>query len=227
MSTAVSPYDPACDEQMVRDNAPLIWSVVRRFLGRGVEADDLYQLGCIGFLKALRGFDPSYGTQLSTYAVPKIAGEIKRFLRDDGIVKVSRGLKEQGVRIAQARAALERELGREPRLSELSAVTGLDAAEIATCEQAGQHAFSLDTSMTDDGFSLADVLGESREEQIVEHLALREAMSRLPELMRAVVALRYFRDLTQQKTAELLGISQVQVSRLEKRAIGEIRQYLT
>ena len=227
MSTAVSPYDPACDEQMVRDNAALIWSVVRRFLGRGVEADDLYQLGCIGFLKALRGFDPSYGTQLSTYAVPKIAGEIKRFLRDDGLVKVSRGMKEQGARITQARIALERELGREPRLSELSAATGLDAAEIASCEQAGLHAFSFDTVLTDDGFSLADVLGEDNNEQMVEHLALREALARLPELMRAVVALRYFRDMTQQKTAALLGISQVQVSRLEKRAITEIRRYLT
>lgn len=227
MSTAVSPYDPACDEQMVRDNAALIWSVVRRFFGRGVEADDLYQLGCIGFLKALRGFDPSYGTQLSTYAVPKIAGEIKRFLRDDGLVKVSRGMKEQGARITQARIALERELGREPRLSELSAATGLDAAEIAACEQAGLHAFSLDTALTDDGFSLADVLGENNDEQMVEHLALRDALARLPELMRAVVALRYFRDMTQQRTAALLGISQVQVSRLEKRAISEIRRYLT
>ena len=123
--------DSAACEQVLLENNGLIWSVVRRYYGRGVEPDDLYQLGCLGFLKAVRGFDPEFGTQFSTYAVPKIAGEIRRFLRDDGPVKVSRGLKERGNAIRTARQRLSAELGREPSLSELAAETGLTAEDIA------------------------------------------------------------------------------------------------
>ena len=125
----------ACEE-MIRENAGLIWSIVRRYYGRGAEPEDLYQLGCLGFLKAIRGFDLQYGTQFSTYAVPKIAGEIRRFLRDDGAVKVGRGLREQALLILSTRERLLHDLGREPTLSELAEATGLSAEEIATAELA-------------------------------------------------------------------------------------------
>src|SRR5699024_4068910 len=132
----------AC-EQVLEENNGLIWSIVRRYYGRGVEPDDLYQLGCLGFLKAMRGFDSAFGTQFSTYAVPKIAGEIRRFLRDDGAVKVSRGLKERAALIRASRQALEQRMGREPTLSELSAETGLTPEDIATAETATGPAESL------------------------------------------------------------------------------------
>ena len=134
----------AC-EQVLEENNGLIWSVVRRYYGRGVEPDDLYQLGCLGFLKAVRGFDPAFGTQFSTYAVPKIAGEIRRFLRDDGAVKVSRGLKERSISVRGARARLCGELGREPALSELAEATGLTPEEIAAAETAAEPVISLQT----------------------------------------------------------------------------------
>lgn len=224
-------YDGSSEQlgRLVEENATLIWSVVRRFMGRGVEPDDLFQLGSIGFIKAVRGFDPAYGTQLSTYAVPKIAGEIKRFLRDDGMIKVSRSVKENAARINAVRARLESERGGDIRLSDLCEATGLSADEIAMCESAGANAtaFSLDADLGEDGFTLKDVLGESTEDSLVESIALRQAMEKLPELERSVLALRFFRDLTQQKVAGILGISQVQVSRVERRALVMLREIMT
>ncbi len=219
-------FDGSDEQRLVEQNAALIWSVVRRFTGRGVEPDDLFQLGSIGFIKALRGFDPAYGTRLSTYAVPKIAGEVKRFLRDDGMIKVSRSVKENAARIGAARARLESQRGGEVRLSDLCAATGLSADEIAVCEGAGAGAFSLDADIGEEGFTLKDVLGEGMEEQLVENIALRQALERLPERERSVLALRFFRDFTQQKTADALGISQVQVSRVERRALVRLREIL-
>ena len=143
----------AC-EQVLLENNGLIWSVVRRYYGRGVEPDDLYQLGCLGFLKAVRGFDPAFGTQFSTYAVPKIAGEIRRFLRDDGPVKVSRGLKERGAGIRGARSRLSAQLGREPTLSELSQDTGLTPEEIAAAETATEPVISLQAETGEGGMTL-------------------------------------------------------------------------
>ena len=144
LEAARSGDNRAC-EQVLEENNGLIWSVVRRYYGRGVEPDDLYQLGCLGFLKAVRGFDPAFGTQFSTYAVPKIAGEIRRFLRDDGAVKVSRGLKERSISLRGARARLCGELGREPALSELAEATGLTPEEIAAAETAAEPVISLQT----------------------------------------------------------------------------------
>ena len=144
----------AC-EQVLEENAGLIWSIVRRYYGRGVEPDDLYQLGCLGFLKAVRGFDPSFGTQFSTYAVPKIAGEIRRFLRDDGTVKVSRGMKERGAAVWGARRRLVAEMGREPTLSELAAETGLTPEEIAAAETASDAVASLQAETGEGGLTLA------------------------------------------------------------------------
>ena len=210
--------------RLIEANSGLIWSVARRFFGRGAEPDDLYQLGCIGFLKAVAGFDEGYGTQFSTYAVPKISGEIRRFLRDDGSVKVSRSLKERAQLIAAARRALEQRLGRDVRLSELAAETGLSAEEIAEAEAAVSPAESLQRE-SGEGFSLElRLAAEDETERLLERAALREAIERLPERERAVIALRYYRDLTQSAAARLLGVSQVQVSRIERRAIEHLQQ---
>ena len=215
----------ACEQAVIENNG-LIWSVVRRYYGRGVDPDDLYQLGCLGFLKAVQGFDFEYGTCFSTYAVPKIAGEIRRFLRDDGAVKVSRGLKERAGSIRPARDRLSARLGREPTLSELSEETGLEPEEIAAAEEANLPVASLQME-TGDGFTLESVLGtDGMEEGIVEKVALRGAVNALPERERQVILLRYFRNLTQEKAARVLGVSQVQVSRIERRAMESLRRKL-
>jgi RNA polymerase sporulation-specific sigma factor len=211
--------------RLLEENSGLIWSVARRYFGRGVDPEDLYQLGCLGFLKALEGFDPDFGTQFSTYAVPKIAGEIRRFLRDDGAVKVSRGLKERAAKIFAARVQLEQRLGREPHLSELAAETGLDPEEIAVAEAANGPTESLQRESGDDGFTLELVLGDyGAEERMLEHVNLRSLIEELPERERKVIALRYYHGLTQQNCAKVLHVSQVQISRLEKRAVERLRE---
>ncbi len=219
--------DKEASQQLIENNSGLIWSIARRFFGRGVEADDLYQLGCVGFLKAIQGYDEAYGTQFSTYAVPKISGEIRRFLRDDGAVKVSRGVKERAQTIRNARSSLEQSLGREPLLSEISEQTGFDAAEIASTETAVGPTESLQRETGDEGFTLEQVLGDfGQEERLVERVSLRETVDRLPEREKSVIALRFFHSLTQDSTARVMGVSQVQVSRLEKRAVERLREML-
>ena len=216
----------AC-EQVLLENNGLIWSVVRRYYGRGVEPDDLYQLGCLGFLKAVQGFDPEFGTQVSTYAVPKIAGEIRRFLRDDGPVKVSRGLKERGVGIRAARARLSAALGREPSLSELAEETGLAPEDIAAAETAIDPVVSLQAETGTDGLTLEGLITAGNEEEgLVERITLRAALSQLPEREQQVLLLRYYKGLTQMNTARVLGVSQVQVSRLERRYMDRLRREL-
>ncbi len=218
--------DQDAKERLVVDNSGLIWSVARRYFGRGVDPDDLYQLGCVGFLKAVAGFDTGYGTQFSTYAVPKIAGEIRRFLRDDGAIKVSRGVKERAATIKQTRQRLTVTLGREPSLSELSSETGFTAEEIATAESATAAAESIQRESGEEGFTLEDVLSDgNQEERLIEHIALREAISKLPERERLVIDLRFFHGLTQDQSAKILGVSQVQVSRIEKKALQTLREY--
>ena len=218
--------DRSACEQAVLENNGLIWSVVRRYYGRGVEPDDLYQLGCLGFLKAIQGFDFSYGTCFSTYAVPKIAGEIRRFLRDDGSVKVSRTIREQGQLLYAARERLRNQMGREPALSELAEATGLSPEEIAQIELATCAPESLQQE-TAEGLTLEGMLGtEAPEESLVERIALREAIDRLPERERMIILLRYFRGMTQDQTARILKVSQVQVSRLEKKGLQHLRERL-
>lgn len=220
--------DKQAAETLISENSGLIWSVARRFFGRGVDSDDLYQLGCVGFLKAIAGYDEAYGTQFSTYAVPKISGEIRRFLRDDGAVKVSRGIKEQAQSIKTARHTLEQRMGREPTVSELSEETGLEPAEIAAAETAVGPTESLQKESGDEGFTLEHVLGDyGQEDRLIERVALRETISRLPEREQKVIALRYFHSMTQDRTARVMGVSQVQVSRLEKRAVESLRQMLS
>ncbi len=216
----------AC-QSLVEENSGLVWSVARRFMGRGAEADDLYQLGCLGFLKAVEGFDPAYGTQFSTYAVPKIAGEIRRFLRDDGAVKVSRGLKEQSATIKTVRSRLTNILGREPTIQEISRQTGFTPEEIALAETATAATESIQRESGDEGFSLEDVLTDTEsEERMVEKIALRQAIERLPERESTVIKLRFFHALTQERVAKVLSVSQVQVSRIEKKAITQLRELL-
>ena len=216
----------AC-EQLINENSGLIWSVARRFIGRGAENDDLYQLGCLGFLKAVEGFDLDFGTQFSTYAVPKISGEIRRFLRDDGTLKVSRSLKEQAASIRSVRSKLTTLLGREPTIQELSDQTGFSPEEIAMAETATAATESIHQETGEDGFCLENVLTDTEsEEQMVEKIALRQAVEKLPERERLVIQLRYYHSLTQQRVAKVMNVSQVQVSRIEKKALEKIREFM-
>lgn len=219
--------DESATECLVNENAGLIWSVTRRFLGRGVESDDLYQLGCVGFLKAVSGFDPAYGTQFSTYAVPKIAGEIRRFLRDDGAVKVSRGIKERAAIIKNVRGILLNKLGREPTISEISDESGFTVEEIATAETATAAVESIQQENGDEGFSLESILTNTESEDILlEKMSLHQAIEKLSEREMLVIKLRYFHGLTQSRVSSVLSVSQVQVSRIEKKALSRLKELL-
>ena len=219
--------DKDAAEQLVTENSGLIWSVARRFIGRGTETDDLYQLGCLGFLKAVDGFDLEYGTQFSTYAVPKISGEIRRFLRDDGAVKVSRSIKEQAATIKSMRNQLTSALGREPTIAEISRQTGFTPEEIALAETATAATESIQKETGEDGFTLENVLTDTEsEEKLVEKISLRQAIEKLPEQEKTVVKLRYFHGLTQERAAKVLSVSQVQVSRIEKRALANLKKLM-
>ncbi len=219
--------DQAAKEALIEENSGLIWSVAKRFLGRGTEADDLYQLGCLGFIKAVDGFDPDFGTQFSTYAVPKISGEIRRFLRDDGAVKVSRGIKERAATVKIARNQLVQQLGREPTLQEIAQQTGFTPEEIATAETATAAVESIQQETGEDGFSLENILSDTESEEVLlERIALRQGICKLPEREALVIKLRYFHGLTQQRVSKVLDVSQVQVSRIEKKALCHLREIL-
>ncbi len=214
-------------EALINENSGLIWSVAKRFMGRGTDADDLYQLGCMGFIKAVEGFDLEFGTQFSTYAVPKIAGEIRRFLRDDGPVKVSRGLKEQAASIHMARAELTASLGREPTVTEISNKTGYTPEEIAMAETATAATESIHRQMGEEGFSLENILTDTEtEERLLEKISLRQAIDKLAQREAMVIRLRYFHALTQDRVSKVLGVSQVQVSRIEKKALKQLKELL-
>lgn len=220
--------DMDAKETLILENSGLIWSVTRRFLGRGTEADDMYQLACLGFLKAVEGFDLNFGTQFSTYAVPKIAGEIRRFLRDDGAVKVSRGIKERAATIKNARNLLTGTLGREPTVSEIAEQTGFSPEDIAIAESATASIESIHQVTGDEGFTLENVLSDTQSEEILlEQMALRQAIEKLPEREATVIKLRYFHGLTQQRVSKVLDVSQVQISRIEKKALEKLRELMT
>ncbi len=219
--------DMEAKETLVEENSGLIWSVTKRFLGRGAEAEDMYQLACVGFLKAVDGFDLDFGTQFSTYAVPKIAGEIRRFLRDDGAVKVSRGIKERAATVKTARNQLTNTLGREPTISEIAEHTGFTPEEIAVAESATAGVESIHQATGEEGFTLENVLTDTRSEEVLlEQLALHQAIEKLPEREAVVVKLRYFHGLTQQRVSKVLSVSQVQVSRIEKKALEKLRELM-
>ncbi len=219
--------DKEAREKLVTENTGLIWSVARRFIGRGTESDDLYQLGCLGFLKAIDGFDLSFGTQFSTYAVPKISGEIRRFLRDDGAVKVSRSIKERAVSINLTRNNLLQKLGREPTLREIAEQTGFTTEEIAATDVATSCVESIQQETGSEGFSLEDILSDTEsEETLLERISVRQGITALPEKEATVIKLRYFHGLTQDRVSKVLSVSQVQVSRIEKKALLRLKELL-
>lgn len=219
--------DREAGELLIIENSGLIWSIARRFLGRGVEADDLYQLGSLGFLKAIEGFDMNFGTQFSTYAVPKITGEIRRFLRDDGAVKVSRGIKERAATIKATRNHLLHTLGCEPTIQQIAEQTGFTVEEIATAEAATACVESMQQETGENGFSLENILSDTEsEENLVERISLRQGIELLPEREATVIKLRYYHGLTQERVSKVLNVSQVQVSRIEKKALLKLKELL-
>lgn len=211
-------------EKLITDNSPLIWSIVKRYLGRGTDAEDLYQLGCLGLLKAIRGFDETLGNCFSTYAVPKISGEIRRFLRDDGSIKVSRTIKERAIKIKTVSDKLQKEMNRDPTISEISASTGFTIEEIAQAESATAWTDSLNREINEDGQTLGEIIGnQGIEDNTIEHISLVDAIEKLSDREKAVIKLRFYKGLTQSRTAKVMQISQVQVSRIERAAISHLR----
>ena len=218
--------DDAC-RQMLVENAGLIWSIVKRYRTCGVEADDLYQLGCIGFIKAVKGFDLTYGTQFSTYAVPMITGEIKRFLRDDGLVKVSRGLKERRLRALGVEEELRRSLSREPTVSEIAAKCGITVGELVEAYEACAPVGSIDIP-AGEGMSTGEKIADTSQQARAENRVLAsQLLSQLDPRERRVVMLRYGAEKTQSEIAEKIGVSQVHVSRIEKQALKKLRACLS
>lgn len=221
--------DKEAREQLVKSNLGLVWSIVRRFDNRGHEMEDLFQIGSIGLMKAIDKFDPAYEVRLSTYAVPLITGEIKRFLRDDGMIKVSRSLKESAAKIKGAEARLMKELGREVTLAEISEATGIVREEIVMALEASVEVDSIYRSVYQaDGKEtcLADRLPEKgdRNEELLDRMLLGELLKTLEGMEKELIIQRYFQDKTQAQVAAALGISQVQVSRLEKKILLRLRR---
>ena len=241
--------DQNAREQLVLDNVGLVWSIVRRFAGRGHELEDLYQIGCIGLIKAIDKFNLEFDVKFSTYAVPMITGEIKRFLRDDGMVKVSRTLKENGWKIKKAAERLSQKLGREATLKELSEATGLETEDVVMALDANVEVESIYKSVYQSdgneiylvdqvvggsggmGYSTMGQAGASsgvcedtEKEKVLNHMLLEQLLGQLEERERELISMRYFQDKTQMEVAKCLGISQVQVSRMEKRILLQMRQ---
>lgn len=221
------------DEQardiIVEKNMRLVWSVVQRFLNRGYDPDDLFQIGCIGLLKSVDKFDLSYDVKFSTYAVPMIIGEIQRFIRDDGTVKVSRSLKETGNKIRRAKDELSKSFGRVPTVNELSAHLGLSPEEIILAQEASRAPASIhETVYENDGdpITLLDQIDDGNEGKWFDKIALKEAIGELDEREKLIVYLRYYKDQTQSEVAQRLGISQVQVSRLEKKILQQMKNHM-
>ncbi len=217
--------DTDAKEYVVSNNVGLVWSIVRKFLNRGTEADDLFQIGCIGLIKAIEKFDASFEVQFSTYAVPMIMGEIKRHLRDDGIIKVSRSLKELSIKAKAVMDKLSKELCRQPTVREVAEFMQVSAEELVMALDATTSPESINAKIGDDGKELETMLGCERdmEKEVVDKLAVKEALSNLTPRERQIIVLRYFKDKTQSQIAAQLGISQVQVSRIEKKVLAQMR----
>lgn len=221
--------DKKARDRLVQSNLGLVWSIVRRFDNRGHEMEDLFQIGSIGLMKAIDKFDTAFDVRFSTYAVPMITGEIKRFLRDDGMIKVSRSLKENAAKIRYAEAQLQKELGREITLAELTEATGIPREEIVMALEANGEVESIYKSIyQSDGHEicLADKLPEKKDENenLLNQMLLKQLMEQLEGMERELIVQRYFQERTQVQVAESLGISQVQVSRLEKKILLRLRR---
>jgi RNA polymerase sporulation-specific sigma factor len=218
--------DTFARDRLVESNIRLVWSVVQRFLNRGYEPDDLFQIGCIGLIKSIDKFDLSYEVKFSTYAVPMIIGEIQRFLRDDGTVKVSRSLKEMANRIRRTKDELSKTLGRQPKISEIAEELDITSEEVVFAQDAMRAPTSIhETVYENDGdpITLIDQISDENESKWFDKFALKEAIIGLSDRERLIVYLRYFKDQTQSEVADRLGISQVQVSRLEKKILKQIQ----
>lgn len=215
-------------EKLILENSGLIWSIVKKFSNRGYELEDLYQIGCIGFVKAIQKFDESYNVKLSTYAVPIIIGEIKRFIRDDGLIKVSRSLKELSTKAFYVKEILSNELNREPTINEIAEKLGVELEEVILALESSQKISSLDEVVyQDDGspiYAIDKISDENKEIGWVEKIVLKDALRKLSPRERKIIFFRYFKDKTQTEIAEILGISQVQVSRIEKKIIEKIKK---
>lgn len=221
--------DNVARDTLVNCNIRLVWSVVQRFLNRGYEPEDLFQIGCIGLLKSVDKFDLSYDVKFSTYAVPMIIGEIQRFLRDDGTVKVSRSLKETANKIRKTKDELSKTLGRLPTISEVAEALGITAEDVVFAQEANKPPSSIhETVFENDGdpITLMDQIADDSQEKWFDKLALTEAIGSLSERERLIIYLRYYRDQTQSEVASRLGISQVQVSRLEKKILKMIKEQI-
>lgn len=224
----------AAKEKIVSDNTGLVWSIARRFVNRGYDLEELYQIGCIGLLKACDRFESRYGVQFSTYAVPLIAGEIKRFLRDNGAIKVSRILKQNGYQISKAKEALLHKYGREATLDELADYTGLCVEDIVMATEANREVESIQQTICGkDGTQVSlverlvdEAQSEVAAENIMNRILVGQAMEKLGEMEQELIRLRFLEDKTQTEVAKVLGISQVQVSRLEKKILIQMRQNL-
>ncbi|MGI6668938.1 MAG: RNA polymerase sporulation sigma factor SigF [Acetivibrionales bacterium] len=221
--------DKSAQSILVEKNMGLVWSIVRRFQNRGHDMDDLFQIGSIGLIKAIKKFDTSYNVKFSTYAVPMIIGEIKRFLRDDGIIKVSRSLKETSNKARITKEVMSKELGREPTISEMASRLSIPAEELVMAIEAGHSPESLFNPVAEGSGSsqmLIDRLNNDLNEDesdIIDKIALRQVMETLKPREKQIIILRYFQEKTQVQIAKMLGISQVQVSRIEKKILEDIR----
>ncbi len=223
--------DDAAQEALIINNAALVKSIVKKFTNRGTEYDDLYQIGCLGLVKAIRNFDSAYNVRFSTYAVPMIAGEIKRFLRDDGMIKVSRSLKEVAARAAAAQERLARELGRDAGIAEIAKCIEEEVETVVMAMEAVRpHASIYEPAFGDDSDALLidRVSGQDTEaNDAINRVLLKELLHSLDPRERQIIMLRYFSDKTQGEIAKTLGVSQVQVSRLENRILLKLRERAT
>ncbi len=221
--------DLTARDTLVHSNIRLVWSVVQRFLNRGYESEDLFQIGSIGLMKSIQKFDLSYDVKFSTYAVPMIIGEIQRFLRDDGTMKVSRSLKELANKIRKAKEELQLESERSPTISQIAEKLGITTEEVVFAQEANKPLTSIhETVYENDGdpITLMDQIADESQDKWFDKLALHEVIQELSKRERIIIFLRYFRDQTQAEVANRLGISQVQVSRLEKKILQHIRGQL-
>jgi RNA polymerase sporulation-specific sigma factor len=222
--------DKEAQSTLVERNIGLVWSIVKRFKNRGIETDDLFQIGCIGLIKSINKFDSSFDVKFSTYAVPMIIGEIKRYLRDDGLIKVSRALKEVSNKAKVTKEVMSKELGREPTMSEVAERVGIPVEELVMALEAGfipESLFNKVGESDNSSILLIDRINDDAngsEADLVEKIALKQVLDELPEREKQIILLRYFKEKTQVQIAKMLGISQVQVSRIEKKILKEIKK---
>ena len=224
--------DMKAKDTIVEENTGLVWSVVKRFMGRGYEADDLFQIGTIGLIKCIDKFDVNFGVKFSTYAVPMIMGEIKRFLRDDGMIKVSRPLKEMAMKAKYMQENLQQATGKVPSIMEIADALEIDVEELAHAMDAGSEVESLYAVVHQgDGnpvylLDKLEMTSHDHGQALIDRIALREIIEKLEDKERQVIIMRYFQDKTQSQIADAIGVSQVQVSRIEKRVLKNLRDKL-